>query len=350
MMKLDKNHLFNIFFVGILAVLIYNLLKIISPFLSPIFAALVFSILYYPFNLHLRAKGYNNSLSAGLSTLAVFVTVILPLIFFSWHLLKESRELYPKTMSYFNDNQSINLTIQLPSFLRSESLDLKEIALKNVEQIQDKIVMSGTKVLKNIFFFLVDFFVMLFTLFFIFKDGDRFLKWMVEVIPMDNSHIYTVLNQFYITVKAIAKGVILTAAIQGITAGAGYYLAGAPSPVLLGTMTSFGAMIPFIGTSTVWAPLALGMFFFKSHAAGIFIALWGFFVVGLLDNFLRPLLIGKEAKLPFFLLFLGLFGGIRIYGPMGLFIGPILVSMVSTFLNIYREHFKNRNSPHETGR
>ncbi len=343
MMKLNKSAIFNIFFIAILAILIYSLLKIIYPFFSPIFVALVLALLYYPINIHLRKKGFNDIVSAAIATLAVFITIIIPITFFSWNLLKESKELYPKTLSYLNNNQSLELTIQLPSLIKSETLDFKEIALKNVEQIQNKIVNSGAKILKNVFFFLVDFFVMLFTLFFIFKDGDRFLKWMVELLPMDNAHIYMILNQFYLTVKAIAKGVLLTASIQGIIAGVGYYIAGISSTVLLGTMTAFSAMIPFVGTSLIWAPVAIGAFFFKSKAVGIFIAIWGFFVVSLLDNFLRPILIGRETKIPFFLLFIGLFGGLRIYGPMGLFVGPILVSMVSTFLDIYREQLKNKN-------
>lgn len=343
MMKLNKSVIFNIFFIAILIILIYNLLKIVYPFSSAIFVALVLSILYYPINMYLRKKGLNNISSAAISTSIVFVTIIIPITFFAWNLLKESRELYPKTLSYLNNSQSFALTIQLPSFIKSETLDFKEIALKNVEQIQNKIVSSGTKILKNIFFFLVDFFVMLFTLFFIFKDGDRFLKWLVELLPMNNDHIYMVLNQFYLTVKAIAKGVLLTASIQGIIAGIGYYIAGISSPVLLGTMTAFSAMIPFIGTSLIWAPVAIGAFFFKSNTAGIFLAIWGFLVVSLLDNFLRPMLIGRETKIPFFLLFIGLFGGLRVYGPMGLFVGPILVSMVSTFLDIYREQLKNKS-------
>ncbi len=344
MLKLEKRHLFNIFFIGILCVLLYHLIKIISPFLSPIFVAVVLSVLYYPINLAFREKSGNINLSAVLSTASVILTVVLPLIVFGWLLFKESRQIYPRTLAYLNDGSSLNLTIQLPSFIKNESLDLKEIALKNVEQIQDRIIKSGAKVLKNIFFFLVDFFVMIFTLFFLFREGDRFLKWGVEIIPMDNTHIYRILNQFYLTIIAITKGLLLTAAAQGFVAGVGYYLAGAPSPILLGTLTSFGALIPFIGTSVVWAPLAAIMFFFKGHAAGIFVAAWGFLVVGLLDNFLRPLLIGREVKLPFFLLFLGLFGGLRIYGPMGLFVGPILVSMVATFLQIYREHIKSKEA------
>lgn len=342
MLKLEKKHLFNIFFVSVLCVLIYHLIKIVSPFLSAIFVAVVLSVLYYPIDLAFRKKTANTTISAILSTASVILTVVLPLIVFGWLLFKESREIYPKTLFYLNEDSSLNLTIQLPSFIKDESLNLKEIALKNVQQIQDKIIKSGAKVLKNIFFFLVDFFVMIFTLFFIFRDGDKFLKWIVEIIPMDNTHIYRILNQFYLTIIAITKGLLLTAAAQGFIAGVGYYFAGAPSPILLGTLTSFSALIPFIGTSVVWAPIAVIMFFFKGHTAGIFIAAWGFLVVGLLDNFLRPLLIGREVKLPFFLLFLGLFGGLRIYGPMGLFVGPILVSMVATFLQIYKEHMKSK--------
>lgn len=337
-MNLNKKQVFNIFFVGILLILIYHMIRILSPFIAPIFLAVSFAIIFHPLNLYLRRKNFNVNIAAGLSTMSVFLVVIIPTLVFGWFLFKETRDLYPKTLAYLNGNPGINLTIKLPDMLPLPDLDLKEIALKNVEGIQDKILKSGTRILKNIFFIIVDFFVMILTLFVIFRDGDKVMKWLIDITPMDSEHKHRLVNQFYLTVIAVVKGLLLTAVIQGIAGGIGYYIAGAPSPVLLGMFTSFSAIIPFIGTSTVWLPLSAGMFFFESHVSGIFIFLWGALVVGLLDNVLRPILIGREAKLPVFLLFIGIFGGLRIYGPLGLFLGPILVSMVITFLQIYREH------------
>jgi len=337
-LNLNKRQVFNIFFVSILLILLYHLVRIFSPFIAPIFLAISFAIIFHPLNFFLRKKDFNPSLAAGLTTMSVFLTVIIPMLLFGWLLFKETRDIYPRTVAYLNQNTGINLTIRLPKILPVSEFDLKEIALKNVEDIQDKIIKSGTRILRNIFFIIVDFFVMIITLFFIFRDGDKLLKWIIEITPMDPDHKYRILNQFYLTVIAVVKGLLLTAAIQGMAGGIGYYIAGAPSPVLLGMFTSFSAIIPFIGTSTVWIPLSLGMFIFESHISGIFIFLWGSLVVGLLDNVLRPILIGREAKLPVFLLFIGIFGGLRIYGPLGLFIGPILISMVMTFLQIYGEH------------
>lgn len=343
MLKLNKTHIFNIFFVLAFIIILYHFIKIISPFFTAIFLALTFSILYYPLNIYLR-KYFSNNISSAVSTISIFLTLILPLVLFGWLLFKETRNIYPKTISYLNENSNINLTIKFPDFLPINELDLKDIALKNISEIQDKILKSGSKILKNIFFIIVDIFVMLITLFFIFRDGDKFLKWLIEILPMNNEHIYKILNQFYLTIIAIVKGMVLTAIIQGITAGLGYYIAGCPSPVLFGMLTTISAAIPFLGTSTIWIPLGIFMFIFNNHFSGIFIILWGALVVGLIDNILRPILIGRHAKLPIFALFIGIFGGLRVYGPIGLFIGPILVSMAITFIEIYKENLKIKSN------
>jgi predicted PurR-regulated permease PerM len=103
-------------------------------------------------------------------------------------------------------------------------------------------------------------------------------------------------------------------------------------------LTAFSALVPFVGTSLIWLPLSAVMFFWKGLQTGLFVLVWGALAIGLLDNFIRPILIGKGAKLPVFLLFLGIFGGLKVYGPLGIFLGPILISCVLVFLQIYREH------------
>jgi len=123
----------------------------------------------------------------------------------------------------------------------------------------------------------------------------------------------------------------------------GWWLAGVPAPALFGVLTSFAALVPFVGTSLVWLPLSAAMYFWKGVNVGLFVLLWGAIAVGLLDNILRPILIGKGAKLPIFLLFLGIFGGMKVYGPLGLLMGPLLISCVTVFLQIYRE---TKNLPH----
>jgi len=338
-LNLDKKHIFNIFFISVLAILLYHLWKIFSPFITPLFLAVGFAIIFHPVNYFFKSKGLSINISALLTSLIALFVVIIPMLLFAWLLFKEAREIYPKTIDYLNKNESLNLTIKFPDILPLSELDLKEIALKNIEEMQEQIIKSGTKVIKNIFFVIIDFIIMIITLFVLSRDGDKIVKWILEITPMDIDYKHKILKQFYITIVAVVRGIILTAIAQGVMGAIGYYIGGVPSPVLFGALTSLSAIIPFIGTTTVWLPLSIAMYFLQSHISGIFIFLWGLLVVGLIDNILRPILIGQSAKLPVFLLFLGIFGGLKVYGPIGLFMGPILISMVITFLQIYKEHF-----------
>jgi predicted PurR-regulated permease PerM len=226
----------------------------------------------------------------------------------------------------------------VPEGLRSIwNLDSGDVILGSINNLQENIMKSAGTIIKNIFFFFASFLVVIATLFVFFRDGERLLHWLIDIMPMDTEHKYRIASQLYITTIAVVRGFLLTAAVQGITGSVGYALAGVPAPILFGVLTSFAALIPFLGTSLIWLPLGVTFMFAKNFHTGLFILLWGAVVVGLLDNILRPILIGQKAKLPIFLLFLGIFGGLRVYGPIGIFMGPLLISCLLVFLQIYRE-------------
>ncbi|MCM2267993.1 MAG: AI-2E family transporter [Elusimicrobiales bacterium] len=340
LLKFDKALLFNFFFFGILIFLLYQLLRVLSPFLGSIIVASTFALIFFPVNTWLRKKVFaNRTAAAGASTLTALLTLVLPLLVFGWLLLKESRELYPKTNQWLTTISQREFDIRLPDRVKSYvDLEPGEILTGNIKVLQEKITRSGAGLLKNIFFFLINFGVMVVTLFMLFRDGERFLTWLIDIIPMDQEYKHRVANQLYTTTMAVVRGLLLTAMIQGFIGALGYWLAGVKSPALFGMLTSFAALIPFVGTSLVWLPLAIGMYFLEGARAGLFVLLWGAVAVGLTDNLIRPVLIGKGAKLPIFLLFLGIFGGLQVYGPIGLFLGPLLISCIIVFLQIYREH------------
>ncbi len=345
LLRFDKAQLFNFFFFGILLFLLYQLLRILSPFTGAILVSATLALIFYPLNLWVRRHVIgNHTAAAALSTVTAVLTVVLPLLVFGWLLLRESREFYPRTNQWLTNISQRDLQVQLPETLKNYwDLDLADIVTTNLKTIQGNITSSGTVIFRNIFFFLISFVVMTFTLFVFFRDGERFLHWLIDIIPMDQEYKHRIAGQLYMTTMAVVRGLLLTAAFQGLTGALGYWLAGVPAPALFGALTSFAALVPFVGTSLVWLPLSAAMFFWKGIKVGLFVMLWGLIVVGLLDNILRPILIGKGAKLPIFLLFLGIFGGMKVYGPLGLFMGPLLISCVIVFLQIYRE---TKNLPH----
>ncbi len=346
LLRFDKAQLFNFFFFGILLFLLYQLLRILSPFTGAILVSATLALIFYPLNLWTRRRVIENrTVAAAFSTLTAVLTVVLPMLVFGWLLLQESRALYPKTNQWLANISQLDLQVQLPERLKAYwDLDLGDIVTGNLKTIQENITSSGTVIFRNIFFFLVSFVVMIITLFVFFRDGERFLSWLIDILPMDQEYKHRIAHQLYTTTMAVVRGLLLTAAFQGLTGALGYWLAGVPAPALFGVLTSFAALVPFVGTSLIWLPLSAAMFFWKGMKIGLFVLLWGAVVVGLLDNVLRPILIGKGARLPIFLLFLGIFGGMKVYGPLGLLLGPLLISCVTVFLQIYRE---TKNLPHQ---
>ena len=339
LLKFDKIQVFNLFFFGILLFLVYQLLRILSPFLGALLVAGALALIFYPVHDWIRTRlGANRNLAAAMSTISVLVTVILPLLIFGWLLFKESREIYPRTNLWLSSLSGTGLELKVPERFRSVwNLDAEDIIVSNLKNLQEGIMKSGGTILKNIFFAFASLLVVMATLFIFFRDGEALLHWLLDIIPMDNEHKYRIANQLYTTTIAVARGFLLTAGAQGVLGAIGYAMAGIPAPILFGVLTSFAALIPFVGTSLVWLPLSVAAMYIKGFPTGIFLLLWGAVVVGLLDNILRPILIGKKARLPIFLLFLGIFGGIRIYGPIGILMGPMLISCLLVFLQIYRE-------------
>lgn len=345
LLKFDKAQLFSFFFFGILLFLLYQLLHILSPFIGALVVAAAFALIFFPVHQWIRKRVVSNrSAAAAISTLLAVLTLALPLLVFGGLLLNESRELYPKTNQWLNAVSQKDLDITIPEKFKAYiTIDPNEILTNSLKGIQEKITKSGAGLIKNIFFFLINFGVMTFSMFALFRDGERFLHWLIDLIPMDAEHKRRVANQLYITTMAVVRGLLLTAIIQGFIGAAGYWLAGVKAPALFGLLTSFAALVPFVGTSLVWIPLSVAMYFLSGAKIGLFVLAWGALVVGLVDNFLRPILIGKGAKLPIFLLFLGIIGGMKVYGPLGLFLGPLLISCVIVFLQIYSEA---KNLPH----
>ncbi|OGR41836.1 MAG: hypothetical protein A2X35_11025 [Elusimicrobia bacterium GWA2_61_42] len=345
LLKFDKAQLFIFFFFGILLFLLYQLLHILSPFTGAILVSATFALIFFPVNVWLRKKFIpNRTITAAISTLTALLTLALPMLIFGWLLLTESRELYPRTNQWLTTISQREFDLQLPERIKNYiDLDVGAVMTGNIKILQEKITRSGAGLLKNIFLFIVNFGVMIFALFMLFRDGERFLTWLIDILPMDQEYKHRVAHQLYTTTMAVVRGLLLTAMIQGFIGTFGYWLAGVKSPALFGMLTAFAALIPFVGTSLVWLPLSVGMYFLEGPRTGLFLLVWGAVAVGLTDNFLRPILIGKGAKLPVFLLFLGIFGGLQVYGPIGILLGPLLIACVIVFLQIYRE---TKNLPH----
>jgi predicted PurR-regulated permease PerM len=193
--------------------------------------------------------------------------------------------------------------------------------------------------LKNAFLLVTDFFLMLFALFFLFKDGKQWLACLQDVIPLETSHKQRIVDRMDQTVRAVVKGIGVTAIVQGLLAGLAYVALGVPFPVVLTAVTVILAPLPFGGTALVWGPIVLYFFSVGPFWKALAMLGWGIGVVSMIDQFLRPWLIGQAVQIPVLFLVFSVLGGLALYGLIGLFVGPVLVSLLMTSIQIYREDY-----------
>jgi predicted PurR-regulated permease PerM len=212
-----------------------------------------------------------------------------------------------------------------------------------VEGVGTKASSLGASIVKNVILFTFQTLIMIFTLFFIFRDGPRLTIKIVGLIPMETAYKTHILNRLNQTLTAVVRGMFVTASVQGLLAGIGFVLAGVRFSVVLGFATAFMALIPFIGATAIWLPVGVYLFLKGWVVQGVGILLWGGLVVSTVDNFLRPYIIGSKANIPIVLLFFGTLGGLQAYGPIGLLVGPLTVASVLAFAKIYGEQLARSN-------
>jgi predicted PurR-regulated permease PerM len=180
---------------------------------------------------------------------------------------------------------------------------------------------------QNTLDFAVGFFVMLYVLFFLLRDGRSLSQSIARAIPLREDHTHRVLEQFATVVRATVKGNILVALVQGALGGIAFAVLGVGGAMLWGAVMALFSLLPAVGAFIVWAPVAAYFFFTGAIAKAVGLTLWGAVVIGLVDNFLRPILVGKDTRMPDYLVLVATLGGLAVFGLNGFVIGPVVAAM-----------------------
>lgn len=347
--------LFLAFFFAAFLYLLYQLLRILSPFVPALLGAVMLVLIFYPVHRRIAARITRGSLAAGLTSVVVVATIVVPVFIFLWLLVAEAANVAPAFSEWLGRHSDTtgNIVSQLPEpvqrlwarvspHLLNWEADIKGMALGIVKEVGNSLTSFGVASLKKAFVVLLDLIVLVLAVFFFFRDGHRIVQWIADLVPMEDEYKWRIIHRLERTMSAIIRGAFVTASAQGALTGLGLSVAGVPFPVFLGFAAALGAVVPFVGASLVWAPAAVYLLVEGHTWAAAGLALWGMFVVGLVDNFLRPYIVGGHAGLPILLLFLGILGGIRVYGLVGALISPLLIALVLAFVDIYREQYMPR--------
>lgn len=311
---------------------------VLAPFYGTILWGLVVAILFNPLNLRLRkAMGGRTGLAAVATVLLVIVMVILPLILVSAALAQQATGAYRMVQSGQLD---FVLYLQrildaLPSWMREM---LNYFGLTDLASVKEKVTASFAQASQLIaakalglglgaFDFAVGLGVMLYLLFYLLRDGDHLLKRMKSAVPLGGDQKTLLLNRITLVVRATVKGGITVAAVQGMLGGIAFWFLGIPAPLIWALVMAFLSLLPAIGAAIVWAPVALYLLATGSIWQGLFLIGYGVVVIGLVDNLLRPFLVGQSTKLPDYIVLISTLGGIEIFGLQGFVIGPLIAAI-----------------------
>ncbi|MDX2223699.1 MAG: AI-2E family transporter [Rhodospirillaceae bacterium] len=352
----DRERLFFIFFFAVYFFLIYELFRVLAPFLAPLLGAVMLALVAYPAHLAVARAIKRPGPAAALSTLMVMVTVVVPVTMLVWLVVREAGAAVPALREWLAAQRELGAAISqdgLPASLdrlwaganrlaEAMELDLRAIALETVRDLGNRVTTFGAAMVREFFAVLFQIVILLFALFFFLRDGPRMVRAVMDLVPMEEDNKQLILAGLDRTLVAMVRGTLITATAQGTLTGVGLAIFGIPFPVLLGFVATFLAVVPFVGAALVWAPAAIYLLASGSTGAALGLTAWGLVVVGLVDNVLRPMVVGEHAKLPITLLFLGVLGGFQVYGLIGGLISPLLIACVFAFARIYRERYLDR--------
>jgi predicted PurR-regulated permease PerM len=360
---MTKPQLFTAVFFALLLLLLYQIALMFRPFLFPVLWAALLAHLTYP--LHVRLTSFARGreiVSASCLTLLVLALVVIPISIMGVLLAREASTAEQTIREWIASGALQKLPEQLRAWpvIGRFLQEISGSALLTPDSLEQGLLASATflsrffldqvgDLLKNVFLLVTDFFLMLFALFFLFKDGKQWLASLQEVIPLDASHKQRIIDRMDQTIRAVVKGIGVTAIVQGLVAGLAYMVLGMPFPVVLTAVTVMLAPLPFGGTALVWGPVVLYFLSVGPLWKALAMLGWGIGVVSMIDQFLRPWLIGQAAQIPVLFLVFSVLGGLALYGLIGLFVGPVLVSLLMTIVQIYREEYHNTETAPPAG-
>jgi len=328
----------------------YLLFTILSPFLAMLVWAGAVGVITYPLYRRLLARCNGREITAAaLMTTAVVLALIVPLVGLVFALSREVALAYQYLertttgAAGFAPAEILNHPSLAPWLERirpltgSLNLDLESMMLPAFKKGLAAMLNYSTGIVKDFFGFLFKLTLMLITLFFIYKDGQRSLQAFWQVVPIGERLRNTIIETVTRVLGAVMFGVIMTCMVQGALGGLGFWVAGLPSPLLFGTLMALFAPIPFVGTALIWLPGAAYLLMQGQTMAGILLIAWGALAVGSIDNILRPLFISGRARLPILVIVFGVLGGFLAFGLSGVVAGPVILALVLVFFDTCRE-------------
>lgn len=349
---MKREQFISFFFIAVLAFIVYEVFTIFAPFFTAIFWAAILAFAFYPLYTKLK-KAFpkrKNSI-ALLMTIAVFLVVVPPLVMVLINMTIQIIEFSHWAYSYVRDGKLELLVEQIRGLPWFQNVQTHIFASQAVKASLSSWFLGTTKTVgnlaatqvaaftKNIFFVLLNILFMSFLTFVFFKHGEKIYQFIYEIAPFEKETKKSLFAQIHETFVAVIRGQLLTSITQAAMAGIAFTALGVPIPLFFTFLIFLTSLIPILGAASVWFPIAIYFLAMQLYGKAIILFVVGFFGISLIDNIMKPAIIGERTKLPYFLLFFGIMGGMKLYGLMGIFLAPVVLSIFFALIKIYREKY-----------
>lgn len=319
-------------------------LAMLQSLFGPIFWACALAIIFHPLHEFFLRRWPSSKNSCALITLTIcFLMVIVPVTLLAAEIITQGIELYNSLQA-----GTLNPLTYLNEFNKSYPNAQRRLAKFgiNVASMKDKLsegLMAGGRLLaehalsigQNAASLVLDFGLMLYIAFFMLRDGNKLIELMVRALPLGDKRERQLFALFGEVTRATVKGNMVVAVVQGFLGGCILWLLDVPGALLFGTLMAFTSLLPAIGSALVWAPIALYLFVTGHHSQALLLTVFSALVIGSVDNVLRPILVGRDTKLPDYMVLLSTLGGITLFGINGFVVGPLVAAVFIAFWGIF---------------
>lgn len=311
---------------------------ILWPFYGAVFWAMALAILFMPLYRWLLRRLRRRPTLAALATLIIIlVMVILPLAVIAALMVREAATTFQRVQAgeldfsrYFQkvfDALPVWIANLLDRFGLTELALIKERLSAALTNSSRFLASRAFALGQNALDFAAEFLVMIYLLFFLLRDGEELSERIKMAIPLQPEHLNRLSSKFTAVLRATVKGTLIVAIIQGALGGLIFWILGIHAPILWAALMAVLSLLPAVGAAVVWLPVAIYLLVTGSTWQGLLLIAWGVFVIGLIDNVLRPVLVGKDARMPDYVVLISTVGGIAMIGINGLVIGPVIAAM-----------------------
>jgi predicted PurR-regulated permease PerM len=343
---MDKRNSAQVVLIGLTAAVLYVCYLLLRPFATPILFGCVIGIVFYPLHAYVKKFFHSASGTAAVSTFLTLILTMVPLAFLLVATSNELNELYHDLAA-----KSGGAGGMLTQFLRAidrlvvwvskvfpvPAVDVNAMLTARLEAASSSLLRAGASIATNLFSFISRSAIALVVVFFAFRDGERAVSEIMSALPFDQKRAFELRTRIGSAITTNVYGGVIVGALQGSLAGLSFWALGINSPVLWGVVTGVFSLVPIFGSAIVWVPASIVLLLTGHFVKAAILLGLGAGLIGTIDNIVRPLIIHKGLRLHPIFVFFSLLGGVQLFGVLGLFVGPVVLSVAAALLLMVRE-------------